>query len=145
MVALLLLVSSCRTPHCTVAHCSSACLCISVVLSTLGTKMFLGDAHSFQPPTPVPPLVLPPPSKPDHHKSALKCPTTAKPSAGFCYLWTMSLISFTELSNLLKSCVAAGPAVAVAGQIWSSRRLFSSLLMASRKANLFLICWMEST
>lgn len=62
-----------------------------------------------------------------------------------CYLWTMSLISFTELSSLLKSCVAAGPLEAVAGQICSSRRLLSSLLMASRKANLFLICWMEST
>lgn len=62
-----------------------------------------------------------------------------------CYLRTMSLISFTELSSLLKSCVAAGPLEAVAGQICSSRRLFSSLLMASRKANLFLICWMEST
>lgn len=64
---------------------------------------------------------------------------------GCCYLRTMSLISFTELSSLLKSCVAAGPLEAVAGQICSSRRLLSSLLMASRKANLFLICWMEST
>lgn len=65
--------------------------------------------------------------------------------AGRCYLRTMSLISFTELSSLLKSCVAAGPPEAVAGQICSSRRLLSSLLMASRKANLFLICWIEST
>lgn len=35
----------------------------------------------------------------------------------FCYLCTMSLISFTELRSLLKSCVAAGPLPAVAGQI----------------------------
>lgn len=64
---------------------------------------------------------------------------------GCCYLRTMSLISFTELSSLLKSCVAAGPLGAVAGQICSSRRLLSSLLIASRKANLFRICWIEST
>lgn len=64
---------------------------------------------------------------------------------GPCYLCTMSLISLTEPSSLLKSCVAAGPPPAAAGQICSSRRLLSSLLMASRKANLFLICWMEST
>lgn len=36
---------------------------------------------------------------------------------GSCYLCTMSLISFTELRSLLKSCVAAGPPPAVAGQI----------------------------
>lgn len=36
---------------------------------------------------------------------------------GFCYLCTMSLISFTELRSLLKSWVAAGPLPAVAGQI----------------------------
>lgn len=35
----------------------------------------------------------------------------------FCYLCTMSLISFTELRSLLKSWVAAGPLPAVAGQI----------------------------
>lgn len=64
---------------------------------------------------------------------------------GPCYLCTMSLISLTEPSSLLKSCAAAGPPPAAAGQTCSSRRLLSSLLMASRKANLFLICWMEST
>lgn len=41
----------------------------------------------------------------------------AGPTPCFCYLCTMSLISFTELRSLLKSCVAAGPPPAVAGQI----------------------------
>lgn len=62
----------------------------------------------------------------------------------FRYLWTMSLISLTEDRSLVKSCGVLAPPVAV-GQICSSLRLFSSLLMASRNVNLFLICCMEST
>lgn len=54
-----------------------------------------------------------------------------------CYLWTMSLISFTDESSFVKSWLAE--------QICNCRKLHSSLLMASRKANLLRICWMEST
>lgn len=64
---------------------------------------------------------------------------------GSCYLCMMWLISFLELRHLLKSWVATRPLPAVGRQIWSSQRFFSSLLMASYKANLLVICWMEST